>query len=209
MPGPPDPAKAAAYAKARTEAAVKGLQAVWAKAKAKARTVWSGKGRGRTQAIEQATEAIAEGMLQEARHDTRTAYGPQWGDPRTYTSHNSSGAASSSGRSPAADAASAGGGAGVATRRSEAGTRTFYKVGWHHMHRAKKSWGAWAFETSKVLITALRTDQFNELIPHGLMDDQGFVAIRDLIQAPSIAAWNLTEEDVRDRVRHQGEKKRF
>ena len=98
----------------------------------------------------------------------------------------------------------------MAYRRSDEGTsRQFWSIPRRDWQDANRSERQWTFHTGKAVVTLLRCDKYSELVPYGLMDSEGWVSVKDVVGTPSIAAWGLEREDVRNLARYQGAKKRF
>ena len=98
--------------------------------------------------------------------------------------------------------------AGVAYRRKEEDAK-FHAISKKRWWEARSSERQWIYHTGKAVVTLLRCDKFSEVIPYGLMDSGGWVSVRDIAASPSIDAWGLQLEEIRNLARHQGEKKRF
>ena len=54
----------------------------------------------------------------------------------------------------------------------------------------------------------MRADNYSEVVPYGMMGDAGWVAVRDIAAAPSIDAWGMELEEIRNLARYQGEKEK-
>ena len=75
------------------------------------------------------------------------------------------------------------------------------------MNKALRTEHDWDVCVSKALTNLLRHDHHAEVTAHGFMDTAGWVAVRDVITIPSIAAWGLNAADVRAVVLKQSGKK--
>ena len=74
---------------------------------------------------------------------------------------------------------------------------------------AQRSAWDWNRATSKAITKLLRHDLHAEVSAQGFIDTGGWISVAEVIKVPSVAAWGLTKEQVRQLALNQGRKTRL